>query len=165
MPEKGTKWTPEQVGLLRAWVDQGAAWDASVTFAKPEPRNLKPRPIGPPDGPEKNPIDRFLAAYFTSKGVTPPAVVDDRTFARRVYLDAIGLLPTPQQLDEFANDQSPDKRVKLVQRLLADNANYADHWLSFWNDLLRNDYRGTGYIDEAQTMGWLQRVFLSVLPF
>ena len=167
MPEKGTKWTPEQVGLLRAWVDQGATWDASVNFARSEPINLRPRPVTPPEGAEPNPVDRFLAPYFSSKGVTPAAVLDDRTFARRAYLDTIGLLPTPQQLDAFVNDQAGDKRVKLVQRLLADNHNYADHWLSFWNDLLRNDYKGTGYIDggRSQITGWLYSSLLTNKPY
>ena len=45
MPKKGTKWTPEQVGLMRAWIDQGAAWPANVTFAKPPPENLHPRTV------------------------------------------------------------------------------------------------------------------------
>jgi hypothetical protein len=43
MPKKGTKLTQEQIGLLRAWIDHGAQWDAGVTFGKVEPINLKPR--------------------------------------------------------------------------------------------------------------------------
>lgn len=167
MPMKGTKWTAEQVGLLRAWIDQGAAWDAAVTFARPAPLNLKPRPVLLPDGPESHPVDRLLGAYFATKGFTPPAVIDDAAFARRVYFDAIGLPPTPAQLDEFLVDRAPDKRAKRVRQLLADDLNYADHWISFWNDLLRNDYSGTGYIDggRKQITGWLYDALLTNKPY
>src|SRR3954467_7104583 len=69
MPMKGTKWTPEQVGLLRAWIDQGAAWDPGVTFARPEPLNLRPRSVNLPTGTDAHPVDRFASAYFSSKGI------------------------------------------------------------------------------------------------
>ena len=70
-----------------------------------------------------------------------------RLLARRVYLDVLGLPPPVTALEEFVADGDREKRAKLVRRLLADRENYAEHWLSFWNDLLRNDYQGTGYID------------------
>jgi hypothetical protein len=97
-----------------------------------------PKPPDPPAGPG-SPIDRFLAATWTRQGLTPPSVVEDRVFARRVYLDVVGLLPTAEQLERFERDTVPDKRRKLVDALLADNLGYAEHWMSFWNDLLRND--------------------------
>jgi hypothetical protein len=97
-----------------------------------------PIPSEPPEG-TGSAIDRFLAAAWAAEGFTPSAVVDDRTFARRVYLDVIGLLPTIEQLDSFARDAIPTKRALLVNRLLGDRMGYAEHWASFWNDLLRND--------------------------
>ena len=166
MPKKGTKWTAEQVGVLRAWIDQGAAWPATVTFAKPPPENLHPRAVVLADG-AANPIDRLLAPYFAAHQIAPPEPVADRVFARRVYLDTIGLLPSGAQLDEFANDSAPDKRAKLVRALLADRRNYADHWLTFWNDLLRNDYKGAGFIDggRKQISGWLYGALIQNLPY
>ncbi|MEY4403420.1 MAG: hypothetical protein RIR91_1455, partial [Verrucomicrobiota bacterium] len=64
-------------------------------------------------------------------------------------------------------DRSPDKRTKLVQALLARNVDYADHWMAFWNDLLRNDYAGTGYIDggRKQITGWLYTSLLENKPY
>jgi mono/diheme cytochrome c family protein len=149
MPKKGTKLTREQIALLRAWIDQGAPWDAGVSFAKAEPRNLQPRRPPLPSAPARttHPVDRLLASYFAEHGVRTDRVVDDRTFARRVYLDVLGLLPPPEALRAFVADRASDKRARLVRRLLADPENYALHWMSFWNDLLRNDYKGTGYID------------------
>ena len=69
----------------------------------------------------------------------PRARVSDAVFARRVYLDVWGLLPTPEQLQAFLADRAPDKRERLVATLLADTTKYAEHWVSFWNDLLRNE--------------------------
>src|SRR6266699_7118106 len=71
MPQKGKRLTPEQIGLLRAWIDQGAPWDASISFAKPPPANLFPRKPELP-APRKdmvNPIDRILRHYFEANGL------------------------------------------------------------------------------------------------
>ena len=90
------------------------------------------------------------------KPVAAPAV-DDRLLIRRLTLDVLGELPTPAEVRAFVADQSPDKRERLVAQLLADDRRYAEHWLTFWNDLLRNDYHGTGYIDggRKQITAWL----------
>ena len=169
MPQKGTKLTREQIGLLRAWIDQGLPWDAGVTFAKAEPINLQPRRPELPAGRSKtpHPIDRFLEPYFAAHRIKPPNPVEDRIFAHRAYLDVIGLLPPPGQLRAFSADHDRDKRAQLVRRLLADQENYALHWLSFWNDLLRNDYRGTGYIDDGrkQITQWLFRSLETNQPY
>ena len=130
---------------------------------------LKPRrPDLPPahDG-MANPIDRILDAYLRQHKVAWPQPLDDAAFVRRLYLDVIGLLPTPEQLDAFLNDAAPDKRARLIQQLLADRRGYADHWLTFWNDLLRNDYAGTGYIDggRKQITAWLYPALLDNKPY
>ena len=169
MPKKGSKLTPAQVGLLRAWIDAGMPWDAGITFARPAPLNLTPvAPTAKVSLRSKvNPIDQLLKPYFAVSRVVPPPVVEDRQFARRVYLDAVGLLPPPEELNAFLADTGPDKRGRLVRRLLSDNRRYAEHWLSFWNDLLRNDYRGTGYIDggRKQITPWLYSALLTNLPY
>lgn len=169
MPTKGTKLTAQQVGLLRAWIDQDVPWAPGFTFAKQPPLNLRPRqPLLPPAAPGwENPVDRLLWAQLQRAGLTTTAPVDDRRFARRVYLDVIGLLPTPEELAAFTGDAQTGRRERLVDRLLADSARYAGHWLSFWNDALRNDYRGTGYIDggRQQITGWLHHALLANLPF
>lgn len=169
MPQKGKKLTREQVAIFRAWVDQGLPWPKEITFYKHEPANLKPRQVAEPPSKRglENPVDRFVDAYFAKHKIKWPQVVDDRTFARRVWLDAIGLLPPPAELENFLADKSPAKRAKLVQRLLADNQAYAEHWLTFWNDLLRNDYKGTGYIDggRKQITGWLYASLARNVPY
>ena len=114
-----------------------------------------------------HPIDRIVDAYFAAHGVSPPPPLDDAAFARRAFLDVIGLLPPPRELEAFENDASPDKRARLTRRLLDDRRAYADHWLSFWNDLLRNDYAGTGYIDGGRKpiTAWLYRALIDNKPY
>src|SRR5262245_15132168 len=169
MPKKGSRLKPEQISLLRAWIDQGLSWDASVSLGKVPSRNLTPRH---PDLPRAhqgllNPIDVLLQSYFATNKTKQPKPVDDRIYARRVYLDVIGVLPTPKELAVFESDTKPDKRERLVQQLLADNRRYAEHWLTFWNDLLRNDYRGTGYIDggRKQISTWLFSALAQNMPY
>ena len=168
MPKKGSKLKPGEVSLLRAWIDQGVQWPGEITFKKAPINNLHPRAVELPvvKGVE-NPIDRLLASYFSTHKIPAKAVVDDRTFARRVYLDAIGLLPSPKEIDEFIADRRPKKRELLVAKLLQDNRRYAEHWLTFWNDLLRNDYRGTGYIDggRKQITSWLFSALFTNMPY
>src|SRR5438309_9536496 len=80
MPQKGKRLTPEQIGLLRAWIDQGASWDPSISFAKPPPVNLLPRK---PDLPAArkgvtHPIDRLLQPYYEAHRIKPSNAVSDR---------------------------------------------------------------------------------------
>jgi len=167
MPKKGKKLTSAEVGLLRAWIDQGLAWEEGVSFAKSAPRNFTPRRPQLPANGVANPIDRILKSYFETNKVITLKPVPARLFARRVYLDLIGLLPSPEELERFVADKASNKREQLVKRLLADNQRYAEHWLSFWNDLLRNDYKGTGYIDggRKQITGWLFAALANNLPY
>jgi mono/diheme cytochrome c family protein len=168
MPKKGSHLTPQQIGLLRAWIDQGAPWTAGVTFGRLEPKNLKPRrPAVPPGPKDANPIDLFLAPHFAAHRIKSDVPVNDRTFARRVYLDAIGLLPSAEEMNAFVADPRGDKRARLVKKLLADKDNYALHWMTFWNDALRNDYRGTGYIDggRKQITRWLFAALAANMPY
>src|SRR5262249_13714547 len=162
--------TEKEVALLRAWIDQGVSWQEGFSFAKAGyvaplfPR----RPELPParDG-HTNPIDRIVDAYYQQHRIPPPTPIDDATFLRRVSLDLVGLLPTPAQLAAFLADAAPDKRERLIGQLLANNRAYAEHWLTFWNDLLRNDYAGTGYIDggRKQITAWLYRSLLENKPY
>ncbi|HVV72468.1 MAG TPA: DUF1549 domain-containing protein, partial [Verrucomicrobiae bacterium] len=169
MPKKGSRLTPEQVGLLRAWIDQGGGWDTGISFARPEPVNLLPRKpsiqIDTSSG--ANPIDLILQRYFREHGIKPAKVVSDQVFARRAYLDLVGLAPPRDGPGAFVTDGDPELRGRLVKALLADNQDYAEHWLTFWNDLLRNDYRGTGYIDGGRKpiTKWLFSALLNNLPY
>ncbi|MCA9073011.1 MAG: DUF1549 domain-containing protein, partial [Planctomycetaceae bacterium] len=96
-----------------------------------------------------------------------PTPVDDATFLRRVSLDLTGLLPTPEARAEFLADKHPERRAWLIQKLLNDKVAYTEHWLTFWNDLLRNDYAGTGFITKGRTQisKWLYQSLLENKPY
>src|SRR3954451_15084138 len=127
MPPKGPPLTEKEVATLKTWIDQDVPWQDGFSFARGQyVAPLKPRrPELPParDG-LTNPIDRVVDAYFRELKVAWPKPLDDATFARRVYLDVIGLLPTPAQLASFLNDSAPDKRARLTKQLLADDRGY-----------------------------------------
>lgn len=170
MPPKGARLSLEKVKLLREWIDAGAPWEEGFAFKKPpyEPP-LKPRrPVLPPIvAGRSNPIDRILDADLAKRKAATPKAIDDATFARRVHLDLVGLLPEPDALEKFLADKSPDKRTALVRSLLANDTAYAEHWLTFWNDLLRNDYSGTGFITSGrkQITKWLYRALVENKPY
>ena len=170
MPPKGARLTPAEVATLRAWVGQGARWTEGFAFKQPgyEPP-LKPRAVDLPaaqDG-RNHPLDRVLDAWLAERQLPRPARVDDSTFLRRASLDLVGLLPGPEETRAFLADPAPDKRARLVRALLARDVDYADHWMVFWNDLLRNDYAGTGYIDggRRQITPWLYRSLVTNKPY
>ena len=170
MPPKGDRLTSAEVATLRAWVEQGAAWAEGFAFKQPayEPP-LRPRqPVLPQaKGGRTHPIDRVLDGWLAEKGASTPAVATDATFLRRASLDLVGILPSAEETQAFAADARPDKRQALVRSLLARNVDYADHWMAFWNDLLRNDYAGTGYIDggRKQITSWLYVSLLTNKPY
>lgn len=149
MPPKGKSLTEKEIATLQFWIASGAPWpDNAEEKSVFHVAELAPRrPTVPADKPGMiNPVDRFVDAYFADKRIEWPDPVDDRLYIRRVYLDIIGLLPSPAEINAFAVDPNPDKRVAVVRTLLNRNDDYAQHWLTFWNDALRNDYTGTGYI-------------------
>ncbi|MBX3179049.1 MAG: DUF1549 domain-containing protein [Candidatus Hydrogenedentes bacterium] len=166
MPPKGRRLTPEEVAVIRAWIDQGIVWPESAQgpqeYAAPLALQSAPAQAEAP-----NLVDAHIADYLAAKGVEPGSPVDDARFMRRVYLDITGLLPTPESLRAFERDPSPDKRPALVAQLLADDLGYAEHWMTFWNDMLRNDFQGTGYIDggRKQITDWLFDALYNNRPY
>lgn len=169
-PGKAAPLTEKEIAFLSKWIDDGLPWESGFTF-KPATyvAPLKPRMVVlPPANPgREHPIDRILDAYFRANKVTAPPQLDDEAFARRVYFDLIGLPPTASELEAFVADKDPRKRGNLVRKLLAEDRSYTDHWLAFWNDALRNEYKGTGYIDggRKQITGWLYRSLLENKPY
>jgi hypothetical protein len=170
MPPEGDPLTAEQIGLLARWIDAGLPWEAGFSLGPQiyEPR-LRPRTVELPPAMRghNNPIDRILDTYLASQKQAPPPALSDEAFLRRASLDLIGLLPTPAERMTFLRDPSPDKRSQLVRALLARDVDYAEHWLTFWNDLLRNDYAGTGFITggRKQISKWLYTALVTNKPY
>ena len=170
MPPKGERLTKEEVDTLRRWINADLPWEEGFSFkAETYQAPLKPRR---PELPKAvagvaNPLDQIIFHYWQERGVETPQPISDGEFYRRASLDLVGLLPTADEVDAFVADKSPDKRAALVRRLLDNQVAYADHWITFWNDLLRNDYAGTGFIDggREQITGWLYESLLKNKPY
>ncbi|WP_170315700.1 DUF1549 domain-containing protein [Larkinella punicea] len=152
MPTKGKRLTDKEIAILEFWIKQGAPWPSGTEKSIYRVAALEPRMPAIPaaTGDLVNPVDRFVNVYFQKNKVAWKTVVDDRTYLRRVYLDVVGLLPTPDKIASFTADTRPNKREILVTELLNRNEDYAQHWITFWNDALRNDYSGTGYITKGR---------------
>ena len=171
MPQDDNPPVPEEeVAFLKRWIDQGMSWEPGFTFGEPayEPP-LQPHTPSLPkavDG-RDHPVDRLIDAYTVAGGYPRPEPIEDPVFLRRVSLDLVGLLPTPEQTRAFLADRSKDKRVRLIDDLLSRDINYTEHWLTFWNDLLRNDYDGTGFITGGRTQisTWLYDALKENKPF
>ncbi|WP_149273109.1 DUF1549 domain-containing protein [Pareuzebyella sediminis] len=162
MPKKGKVLKKSEISLIKMWIKDGAHWSDQALKVFPEAELALVRPELP-ESEEKHPVDKLIDTYFKNQDIDWPEVVDDRTFIRRAYLDVVGLLPQPEAISDFIDDSRPDKRTALIDTLLADDHNYTQHWLSFWNDLLRNDYSGTGFITggRKQITDWLYTSLLN----
>ncbi|MEX0321677.1 MAG: DUF1549 domain-containing protein [Puniceicoccaceae bacterium] len=157
MPSNGRPPVPEdQVEILKRWVNEGLNWEPGFTFGESayEPPLLPRLPELPSavDG-RDHPIDRLIDSYLASGGYKRPDPIDDAAFLRRISLDLVGLLPKSEEARAFLADKSPDKRERLIDELLARDIEYTEHWLTFWNDLLRNDYDSPGGRKQIST--WL----------
>lgn len=153
MPSKGKLLSKEEKELIALWIEKGAPWpDGAAQQSVYRVAELAPRnPILPAyKAGLENPIDLWVDQYFSENKLKWNEVVDDKTYLRRIYLDITGLIPSPQELADFKNDSRPDKRSIWLQGLLNQTDDYATHWLTFWNDALRNDYTGTGYITNGR---------------
>ena len=170
MPPKGKTLSEQEIATLQFWIKAGAPWpdnaDDKSVYRVAELAPRKPRI--PADKPGlNNTVDRFVNVYFEEKNIDWPEVVNDGVYIRRVYLDIIGLLPPQEKIRSFSADPNPGKREALVRELLSRNDDYAQHWLSFWNDALRNDYTGTGYITGGRfaITEWLYDALKSNKPY
>lgn len=117
---------------------------------------------------ENNFIDKFAADKFRELGITPSGLCDDATFLRRAYLDAIGTLPTPAEATAFIDSTDPDKRKKLIDRLLGltgdpaqdiYNDQYAALWSLKWSDLIRSNSNDLGPQGMWAMHNWIKASF------
>ena len=161
-----------ELATLRLWIDEGARrapdappapapWDAPLALVAP----------AVPDAvwaAWSAPVDRYVSQALAARGLPPPALVSDARFVRRAHLDIWGLLPGPEAVDAFVRDTAPDKRARLVRTLLTDGERYAEGWMPFWNDLLRNEDGVTYFSEDAgrqSITGWLRAALAGNLPY
>ncbi|MCA8976085.1 MAG: PSD1 domain-containing protein [Planctomycetes bacterium] len=149
-PHTGKVLTAAEIDTLRRWVAAGAAYERHWSFVAPV------RPSVPATAAsEPNPIDRFVRARLRQVGLRPSPPADRATLVRRVYLDLIGLPPTPEQADDFLRDEAPEAYERLVDALLA-SPHYGERWARRWLDLAR--YADTnGYEKDRPRSIWPYR--------
>ena len=174
MPPKG-KLSEREIALLTEWVAMGA----------PDPRNRETKPTAgaridvergrkfwafrPPVDPviptvrdqsgPATPLDRFILAGLEAKGLRPAPAADKRTLIRRATFDLTGLPPTPEEIDAFLADDSPDAFARVVDRLLA-SPRYGERWGRHWLDVAR--YADSNGLDENVAHGnaWRYRDYV-----
>ncbi len=162
MPFKQERLSAAQIQLLRDWIDAGAAWPDSLAGDDPSLRHWAFRPPVRPAVPAvkdakwpRNPIDAFVLARLDKEGLRPSPEADKTTLIRRVTLDLTGLPPTPEEVDAFLADQSPDAYEKVVDRLLA-SPHYGERWGRHWLDAAR--YADSdGYEKDKPRFVWFYR--------
>jgi len=154
-PSATRQLTPNEIDLIRHWIDQGADWQEHWAFIPPV------RPAVPPVSDSewsRNGIDRFVLSRLDRESLQPSSEANDETLIRRVTLALTGLPPTPEEIDHFLEDQSPDSYEKLVDRLLASHR-YGEHMAMPWLDAAR--YADTdGYQNDRIRYMWAWRDWL-----
>ena len=160
-PRSGKSLTKEQIATLHRWVEQGAQYETHWSFEPPR----RP-PVPQIDGVDHT-VDRFVRARLP-EGLTPSPSADRVTLVRRVYLDLIGLPPTPEEADAFVNDAAPDAYEHLVDRLLG-SPHYGERWARRWLDLAR--YADTNGYEKDRDRSiwpyrdWVIRAYNDDLPY
>ena len=144
--------TDLQKQLLRRWIAEGAEYKPHWSFVAPR---QAPLPSVKRTDWVKNPLDYYVLAKLEAEGLSPSPEADPYTLVRRLYLDLIGLPPTPEEADAFAQDSAPDAYERLVDRLLS-SPHYGERWARRWLDLAR--YADTnGYEKDRPRSIWPYR--------
>jgi Protein of unknown function (DUF1553)/Protein of unknown function (DUF1549)/Planctomycete cytochrome C/F5/8 type C domain len=166
-PRMGEGLSSLEIDLLKRWIEQGANYAQHWSLSPPS------RPILPNEDPShanwsNNAIDRFALAKMIEKNFQPSPEADRGSQLRRLSLDLIGLPPSPDELDAFLNDDSPEAYESQVERLLASPA-FGEHWARKWLDLARYA-DSAGYADDpARTIwayrDWVIQAINSNMPF
>jgi cytochrome c553 len=143
MPPEG-KLPAETIAAVAKWIKLGAPWPqappGAAAFSRATHWAFQPvkkvEPPADPAGWSDHPIDRFIAAKWREIGLPHADLADKRTLIRRLYLDLVGLPPSPEEVDAFVADESPRAWTKLIDRLL-DSPRYGERWGRHWMDVVR----------------------------
>jgi cytochrome c553 len=175
----GEELSEYQIALLKSWIDKGAVWEdywtwgekdkvyASLNTITDEQRNYWAfrKPSRPQIPKVKNgswvrtPIDAFILSKLEEKGLHPSPRADKQTLIRRVTFDLTGLPPTPEEIDAFVSDKSPDAYRKVVKRLLG-SPGYGERWAQHWLDVVRFGETNGFELDAEREQAWRYRDYV-----
>lgn len=144
-PDEADALSADQIGLLRAWIDQGAVWPGPHGMVDEEKRTtdhwaFQPvQPVAVPQTPgdwAKNPIDHFILAKLQDAGLSPNPAADRSTLYRRLSLDLHGLPPKPAAVQAFAETADTQTTDQVIEEMLA-SPHFGERWATHWLDLVR----------------------------
>ncbi|HUG92269.1 MAG TPA: DUF1553 domain-containing protein [Planctomycetaceae bacterium] len=176
MPPDGKRLTGAQIGLLRAWIDQGAKWpetgesDAGAEGAvrnaefwsfRPVRRVVPPAP--PCNGARERwpagPLDAFILHKLREADLEASPAADRVSLVRRLSLDVLGLPPSPEEIDEFVADRAPDAWPKVVDRALA-SPHFGERWAQHWLDVVRFAETDGFEMNQERSEAWHYRDYV-----
>ncbi|MGI8603412.1 MAG: PSD1 and planctomycete cytochrome C domain-containing protein [Verrucomicrobiales bacterium] len=175
-PNSNRHLTPAQIALIKQWVDEGAVWAEHWAFTRPQrpalPGNLKEGSsqsrLGLSLAPPCHPIDAFIGQRLGQEGLAFSLEAPRATLIRRVTLDLTGLPPTPEEVDGFLNDSSPQSYRKLVDRLLK-SPRYGERMVWEWLEAARyadtNGYQGDPTRSMHYWRDWCIKALNDNMPF
>ncbi|MBM4022752.1 MAG: DUF1549 domain-containing protein [Planctomycetes bacterium] len=151
-PDSNRRLTPDQKALLERWIAAGADYEPHWAF-------VPPRRPGPPAVKKtdwiRSPVDGFVLAKLEAAGLAPSPEADRPTLIRRLHADLVGLPPTPEEVDAFVADTTPDAYERLVDRLLA-SPHYGERMALAWLDAARYA-DSNGFQQDGDTWQWIWR--------
>jgi hypothetical protein len=171
MPPEGDQLSKEQIGILRAWIDQGAVWPDGADVLNPKVERARKHwafqklaAVEPPavanQAWPRTPIDRFVLASLEAKGLSPSDPIALRKLVRRVYFDVVGLPPPPEEVDAICVAKDPHAAYEaLVNRLLA-SPHYGERWGRHWLDVARYADSNGQEADQDRPHAWRYRDFV-----
>ncbi|QDT37638.1 PSD1 and planctomycete cytochrome C domain-containing protein [Stratiformator vulcanicus] len=156
MPPEGDPVPAEEIATLRKWIAEGAKWEKHWAF----------RPLERPEIPEvqnteqvANPIDAFILKRLEDSGLNPNPPADRAALLRRVYYDLTGLPPSPEEVEQFLENESPDAYEQVVDRLLA-SPRYGERWARHWLDVVRFAETNSFERDAPKPFAWKYRDYV-----
>jgi hypothetical protein len=176
MPLKGPALSAEEKGIIRSWINEGAVAidkevlavdEASGTY---EPADFDYWSFHPPQLPEiptpgqqplvRNAVDAFLLDRLEAHQLSYSPQADRNTLVRRLFMDLVGTLPSPAEIDQFVQDASQDAYERLVDRLLGD-PQYGERWGRHWLDVAGySDSAGVLSADQDRQLIWRYRDYV-----
>ena len=173
MPPPATKkpLSATQKAVLEQWIAQGARYEKHWAFAplrRPTPPEFADSTNSSTNRLASNPIDRWIRSELAQRKLEPAPQSDTVTLVRRLYLDLIGTLPSPEDVEAIQSDHQPDKIDRLIERLLA-SPQFGERWGRFWLDQARYADSNGFTIDGPRSMwpyrDWVIAAINADMPF